>query len=460
MLKKLLTLFLFIFFISITKAQNEFITIWKPSNQSTNVFSGTSSTANQIWFPGEGNNFNVSWEEIGFPTHNDSFTITSVDHFLIDFGTSLNPNPNNATYRVKISNGSGTFKVVKFPNFAFISPSLRIPSVISFNGDVKKILEVSQWGNIQWISMEWAFSECTNLNVTATDIPDLSSVTNMAAMFNNCTSLVGNSTFNLWDTSSITNMSHLFASAGNFNQPIGNWNVSNVTNMDWMFHYLPKFNQPIGNWNTAKVTSMMHMLHICSEFNQDITDWDTSKVTDMRSILEEDGNFNYSLGKWNLSSLSMAGNMITNSGIDCANYGNTLVGWANNPLTPSGINIYSAAPLIYSSSASVTARNYLTSNKGWTISDDIYSMECQHLLSTSENMIKNEISIYPNPAKDYMYVKNSDAKDFIISDQSGRIISKGVLENEKINIQNLVSGNYILQLKSKSNVKNIKFIKQ
>lgn len=460
MYKKLITLLLFIVFFQITKAQNEFITIWKPGNQSTNVFSGTPSTASQIWFPGTGNNFRVSWEEVGFPAHTDTFTISSVDHFLIDFGTPVNSNPGSATYKVKISSGNGNFQAVKFPNFAFISPSLKIPNIISFSGDVKKILEVSQWGNIHWSSMEWAFSECSNLNVTATDIPDLSSVSSMAAMFNNCTSLVGNPTFNLWNTSSVNNMSHLFANTGNFNQPIGNWDVSNVTNMDWMFHYLSKFNQPIGNWNTSKVTSMVHMLHICSEFNQDITHWDTSNVTDTRSLLEDAVQFNYSLGKWNLSSLSMAASMIANSGIDCSNYSDTLVGWANNPATPSGINLSDAAPLIYSSPASVTARNHLIANKNWMISGDSYSGECQIVLGVSDVKTKQDIGIYPNPATDLIFVKNADAEKFTIFDQNGRIILKGILNEGKINISDLISGNYVLQLSSEKNIRNLKFIKK
>ncbi|NML59373.1 BspA family leucine-rich repeat surface protein [Chryseobacterium cheonjiense] len=452
--------FLCLIFCQILAAQNEFITIWKPSNPSTTIFSAPSSTVNQIWFPGSGDNFNVSWEEIGFPAHNDSFTITSADHFLIDFGAPFNSNPGNATYKVKISNGNGNFHNVKFPNEAFISPSLRIPTIVSYNGDAKKILEVSQWGNIHWTNMEWGFSDCINLDITATDIPDFSSVTSMLAMFYNCTSLIGNPTFNLWNTASVNNMSHLFASAGNFNQPVGNWNVSNVINMDWMFHYLPKFNQPIGNWDTSKVTSMTHMLHICSEFNQDITDWDTSKVTDMRCILEDATAFNYSLGKWNLSLLSMAARMITGSGIDCSNYGNTLEGWANNPATPSGINLYSVAPLVYSSSSSLVARNYLLNNKGWLMSGDNYIMECEQLLSTSEGSVKNPIGIYPNPATDIIYLKNMKGTDYIIFDSAGRIILQHTLNENKIDVSSLIKGNYMLQIITENKRQNFKFIKQ
>ena len=40
-----------------------------------------------------------------------------------------------------------------------------------------------------------------------------------------------------WDTSSVTNMNHMFHYAESFNQPLNKWNVSKeVTNMSFMFY--------------------------------------------------------------------------------------------------------------------------------------------------------------------------------------------------------------------------------
>ena len=39
----------------------------------------------------------------------------------------------------------------------------------------------------------------------------------------------------LWDTSSVTNMSHMFFCCGEFDEDIGAWNTSKVTNMKAMF---------------------------------------------------------------------------------------------------------------------------------------------------------------------------------------------------------------------------------
>lgn len=66
---KYIFIFLCLVFCQTLEAQNEFTTIWRPSNVSTpNIYGGIPSTSTQIWFPGRGNNFNVSWEEVGYPT--------------------------------------------------------------------------------------------------------------------------------------------------------------------------------------------------------------------------------------------------------------------------------------------------------------------------------------------------------------------------------------------------------
>ena len=43
-----------------------------------------------------------------------------------------------------------------------------------------------------------------------------------------------------WDTSNVTNMSHMFSCASNFNQAIGRWDTSNVTNLNFMFYRIDK----------------------------------------------------------------------------------------------------------------------------------------------------------------------------------------------------------------------------
>lgn len=276
--------FLMILFCAFAFAQNEFVTLWQPSISSA----GSSNT--QILFPGIGNNYTIYWEEVGNPSHNGTINnITLPENYvkLIDFGAGLS---NNSQYVVKASNGNGSFS--------------------HFNGNGnKKLLEVKQWGNIKWTTMYSAFSGCANMDVTATDSPNLSGVNTFYAMFYECTNLKGNSSFNLWNTSTVTNMSAMFIRAKNFNAPIGNWNTSNVTTMSGMFNEANKFNQDIGDWNTSNVTNMGGMFTYAFEFDQNIGRWNTSNVFTMSSMFFEATHFNQDIGNWNTSKVIYADGM-------------------------------------------------------------------------------------------------------------------------------------------------------
>lgn len=441
MYKKLIP-FLFILFFQITNAQNEFITIWKPGS------------VQKIKFPGRGANFNVNWEEIGYTQHNGfQNNVTSTTEFSIDFGTALNPVPSNATYRVKITNGNGAFTQIRFFDNT-LTP-------IYNNTEYSKLLDVSQWGNIQWQSFEDAFSLCMNMDVTAIDAPNLTSVTSLRQMFYICPALVGNPSFSTWDTSSVSTMYNMFADANNFNQPIGNWNVSNVTDMYGVFDGAASFNQPLKNWNTSNVIKMDHMFHAASSFNQDIKNWDTSKVIDMEEMFHTASSFNQNIGTWNLSALTNAKDMFLDSGLNCQNYDNALYGWSMNPATNNNINLGNASPMVYSHMGAVNARNNLTNIKGWLISGDTYNNQCESSLSTSEVLNKNEINIYPNPANDFIHVKNvKGSNSYKIFDASGRIFLEDHLKEEKINVSSLIEGNYMLQIISKDKIQSLKFIKK
>jgi hypothetical protein len=162
------------------------------------------SASDQFTIPttGTGYNYDVDW--------GDGTTSTGVT------GSTTHTFPSAGNYVVKIS---GAFPRIFFNN----------------GGDKLKLLEVQNWGNIAWSSFNAAFRGCSNMDVTATDAPDLSSVTDMFRMFQNNSSLVGNSSFENWDVSNVTNMSSMFQSASLFNQNLGTWEISSVSNMLAMF---------------------------------------------------------------------------------------------------------------------------------------------------------------------------------------------------------------------------------
>ncbi len=461
-LKKLLITFCFLAF-GFYMGQNEFITVWKPANASEqNIAGGTVSTNTQIWFPGKGASFNVYWEENGFPAHNGTLTgISSTTHFLIDFGTPFNPNPTAATYHVKISDGNGSFDAIKFYNDTFIPPHIGIPVLLSPLGDFEKIIAVTQWGNINWQSMEAAFSDCINLDVTATDIPDLTNVTSTSLMFHNCSSLLANPTINFWNTSSVINMSHMFSSAGNFNQPLNSWNTANVTNMAWMFHYLTQFNQPLSNWDVSNVTSMLHMFHLCTEFNQDLSIWNVTNVENMTDLFAGATSFNQNLGDWNLQNVTAANNMLLNTGLSCSNYDRTLYDWSNNPNTVNNLSIGNVAPLQYKNPLAIAARSHLTTVKGWTITGDQLGGECESFLSVSETHDSAPVQLYPVPAEDFLHLLSAERiKKVTILDATGRLIDHKEENLSAIPISHLSSGIYIIIIDTGTSKTSKKFIKK
>lgn len=269
--------------------EGSFITTWKTDNPGN-------SCASCIKIPiiGNGHTFDVDWENDGVY---DQFGLTqSTVHDYVTPGT----------YTVAIK---GTFPRIYFNN--------------SLSNDKDKILSVDQWGDIEWSSMSRAFEGCTNLQILATDAPDLSSVTDLENMFSKSGM---NQDISFWDVSNITSMVHLFSDNIHFNQKLDTWNVSNVENMEWMFTGATSFNQDLSSWSISKVTSMAwmfldatsfnsslawsdmssvtnlgSMFSQATSFNQDLSSWDVSKVTDMSVMFAEASSFNQDLSTWDVS---------------------------------------------------------------------------------------------------------------------------------------------------------------
>ena len=108
---------------------------------------------------------------------------------------------------------------------------------------------------------------------------------------------------NKWNTSLITDMSELFESMEDFNEPIGNWDTSNVTTMKSMFLENESFNQPLNKWNTSNVIDMSEMFFGAENFNQPLDNWDTSNVTDMSFMFCYNVKFNQNINNWNTSNV-------------------------------------------------------------------------------------------------------------------------------------------------------------
>ena len=97
----------------------------------------------------------------------------------------------------------------------------------------------------------------------------------------------------------------------------------------------------------------------------------------------------------------------------------------------------------------------------------LYKIDLSQLtqLSVKETEHKNSLTVYPNPTKSFFTIQkkenSNESFDYKIIDITGKLVKKGhSVFNEKINIENLKTGNYIIQVESKTDkTVNIKLIK-
>ncbi|MGI5898038.1 MAG: BspA family leucine-rich repeat surface protein [Candidatus Dojkabacteria bacterium] len=167
-----------------------------------------------------------------------------------------------------------------------------------------KLLKIKQWGTIPWSSFASSFWGMSNMQLTASDAPNLSGVTDMSGAFGGLQNFTGNDSMNSWNTINVTNMKSMFENSGKFNADISDWDTDNVTDMSRMFRNAQSFNQDIGGWNTGNVTNMNCMFYVARAFNQNIENWDTKNVEDMSYMFGSTNAFNQPIGKWTTSKVN------------------------------------------------------------------------------------------------------------------------------------------------------------
>ncbi|WP_422106262.1 BspA family leucine-rich repeat surface protein [Winogradskyella sp.] len=279
-----------------------FITKWQTSSDNESITVPT--------FSGISYNYTVDW--------GDGTTDTGLT------GDATHSYTTADTYTVRI--------IGDFPRIYFLNA-----------GDSDKIIDITQWGDNIWTSMERAFQGCSNLNISATDAPDLSGVTDLSYMFEGASSM--NGVIGHWDVGSVTNMESMFSGASSFDQDLGIWNVSNVTDMRGMFFEATSFNQNIGNWNISNVMAMSGMFAEAATFNQDLGIWDVSSVTVMDYMFQNALSFDQNLGQWDISAVTEMQSMFDGVTLSIANYDALLLGWSTLDLgeaqIPTGLSFSS-----------------------------------------------------------------------------------------------------------------------
>jgi hypothetical protein len=297
--------------------------------------------------------------------------------------------------------------------------------IINDGTDKARLMEIKQWGSTAWTSMENAFRGCSNMTLTATDVPNLVGVTSMWYMFANCSSfnqplpegfnpqnvttmrsMFENCTiynqalpnsFNTakvqvidqmfagcrdynkafpssFVTTEVTRMASVFNNCVNFNQPL-TFNTAKATTTGAMFAGCINYNQPLPNsFNTANVTDMGSMFFGCTKYNQPFpSSFSIAKVTFMVNMFGNASAFNQSLAAWGsqLNPTVNLGNFLNNCGMSVANYDATLT--AFNASSVTGRNM-GAIGLKYCTAVAERANLVLATTsggKGWTITGDM-----------------------------------------------------------------------------------------
>ena len=281
-----------------------------------------------------------------------------------DLQIAINTN-DSFTYDFTIDLGDGTIlsdqtgdvsHTYSNPGTYTVSITGQFPAFLVEYAHDDKLLSVEQWGSIEWKSMADAFKGNYNLDVVASDMPDLSNVSDMSYMFNSINSIQED--INGWDVSNVNDMSHLFNGVDSFNKPLGNWDVSNVVNMQGMFGNCENFNQNINSWDVSNVSDLSVMFSGCDAFDQPLDNWDVSSATDLSLMFISCDSFNKPLNNWDVSNVTDISRLFKG----CASFNQALDNWDVS-------NVQSA------SSVFANAVSFNSPINGWDLSNSgVYGM--------------------------------------------------------------------------------------
>ena len=227
----------------------------------------------------------------------------------------------------------------------------------------------------------------------------------------------------------------------NINDAVDLW-LSNQTSAEAEYGH-------ISNWDTSNVTDMYNLFFGATSFNQDIGNWDVSSVIDMWGMFHGTHSFNQDISNWNVSNVASMVNIFSNSGLSTNNYDNILIGWSQQNLQENVI--LRAVGINYCNGED--ARQSMIDNYGWTITDDGY--DCSNL-SIEENTL--DISIYPNPTTDFIYINSDTELEAVVFDLLGKQVLREYI-TDKLDISCLEKGTYIINLTDGVNTSSHKIIK-
>ena len=245
-----------------------------------------------------------------------------------------------------------------------------------FNGaaDRLKLTNIVAWGAMNITNGNKAFQNCSNLNISATDAPTVSTI-DFQYIFSNCDaittpdlsgwdvsgvtkmqesfsySLLFNGNVSNWVHSSVYHIKRMFRSCPQFNQDLSGWDVSGVTNWEEAFYGCGSFNGSVASWvlqgnmseafqycgsftgtgvetwNTSAVTSIYRTFSDTAVFNGNVSGWNTGNITNANRAFYNADSFDQDLSAWVVPQMNLHEFMRDSTGLSTANYDALLIAW-------------------------------------------------------------------------------------------------------------------------------------
>ena len=156
-----------------------------------------------------------------------------------------------------------------------------------YDSKITDLLSFPDTSNVT--DMNAMFRDCSGLTSLDLSSFNTSNVTNMRQMFYKCSGLTELDLSN-FNTSNVTKMDYIFEKCSGLTSiDLSNWNTSGVTNMNYMFYDCRKLTTlDLSNFNTSNVTRMTGMFGNCSGLTElDLSNFDTSNVTNMSNMFTD-----------------------------------------------------------------------------------------------------------------------------------------------------------------------------
>ena len=316
--------------------EDTFVSTWKTDNAGT-------SGATQITLPLEAGgtyDFGINWGD------GSSSKITAYDQAEV-----THTYPIAGTYTVKID---GVINGFRFNN----------------GGDKAKITDISQWGDLLLGNSGGYFWGCSSLtNVTATDVLDVSDVTNFERAFQGCSNLTTLDVSN-WNTSNVTSFAVVFYDCASLTTlDVSNWDVSNVTTFAYAFSSCSGLTTlDVSNWDVSNVTAFVQTFYQCYDLaTLDVSNWDVSSVTTLSIAFHNCTSLDgLDISGFAIPELTDATAMLT--GVTIANYSDVLINWAAQ-IPDIKLEVPFGAGSNTYNDAGEAARDLLDNTYGWEITD-------------------------------------------------------------------------------------------